>query len=148
VAASQLPTFNAQLLEGPEIEVVNASKTGVLTRSQARLVPGAMIGLRVLTADESFVMYGRVVRSSLLSIADGVALYESALAFSSDFPLLSEDRVHFSTAEPGAFPDSPTPNHPFPREIGRLTGDPVVLTVTTFAGSRREDVLKALDVAD
>jgi hypothetical protein len=143
VEAGSLPAMSAQLEDGYDIEVVNISKTGVLTRSHARLMPGAMIGLRVLTTDATFVLYGRVVRSRLLSIADGEPCYESALAFSSEFPLLSEDRVAPSvTATPPAA-DRTTPGR-YPAEIGRLTGEPTLVTVTTFAERSREEVLKPL----
>src|SRR5262245_52527188 len=66
VVVSDLPAFTAQLVDGPAIEIINVSRTGVLTRSEARLMPGAMIALRVLTAEENIVLFGRVVRSRLM----------------------------------------------------------------------------------
>src|SRR5262245_57239226 len=100
VDAAQLPGFSAQLVDGPTIEVVNASRTGVLTRSEARLMPGAMIGLRILTADDTVVIFGRVVRSRLLTNEGEKPYYESALALSRDFPLLAA-----SSNTPAAIPE-------------------------------------------
>jgi hypothetical protein len=141
---TQLPPFSAELVDGPSIEIVNVSRTGVLTRSEARLMPGAMIGLRVLTADESFVLFGRVVRSRLLSIAEGMPQYESALALAHDFPLLT------ATASLNLSLGGEVPRREggYPVEIGRLSGAPIVLTVTAFVKDRREDVLKALHIDD
>src|SRR4051812_31535234 len=90
INAAALPTFKAQLVDGATLEVVNVSKTGVLTHSSVRLLPGAMIGLRIVTETETFVVFGRVVRSRLLAVADGHARYESALALSRDFPLITD----------------------------------------------------------
>jgi hypothetical protein len=86
-----------------------------------------------------------VVRSRLLSIADGHPCYESALAFSSEFPLLSEDRIASGAAAGPAPPAvERTPSGAYPAEVGRLTGEPTLVTVTTFAQRSRDEVLKPL----
>ena len=146
VAPAALPTFTAHLVDGPGIEIVNVSKSGILTRSEARLMPGAMIGLRVLTADDSFVLFGRVVRSRLLSIAEGTPCYESALALSRDFPLLATSSHGSEIFEPQE--QTARTDGSYPREIGRLNGAPIVLTVTAFSNEKHEDVLKAFDVKE
>jgi hypothetical protein len=146
VPATELPSFTAHLVDGPEIAVVNVSRTGILTRSEARLMPGAMIGLRVLTADDSFVIFGRVVRSRLLSVDGGTPAYESALTLSREFPLLATSSASIAA---GAAPTlTRDPSGPYPLEIGRLAGAPIVLTVTAFAHESRENVLKTFDMAD
>jgi hypothetical protein len=143
VTAEQLPTFSAHIVDGPVIEVVNVSRNGILTRSAARLMPGAMIGLRILTADDSFLLFGRVVRSRLLSIDGGAPLYESALALSHEFPLLvaSTNRPFVESGVPSERPDGE-----YPVEIGRLHGAPTVLTITAFANDTREQVMRALEL--
>jgi hypothetical protein len=147
VPAADLPPFSAHLVDGPDVEVVNVSKTGILTRSHARLMPGAMIGLRVLTADDTFVLFGRVVRSSLLSVDGSQPVYESALALARDFPLLATSgTAAAAAAEPTRPAADGRPDGPYPLEIGRLTGAPIVLTVTAFANEPRENVMKAFDV--
>lgn len=134
------PPFVAQLVEGPGIQVVNVSQTGILTRSEARLMPGSMIGLRILTADDSFVLFGRVVRSRLLTIDEGAPLYESALALSQEFPLLAASASSPMTA---AVAETTRRSSEYPIELGRLSGAPIVLTVTAFVDQSREDVMKA-----
>jgi hypothetical protein len=147
VPASALPALSARLLDGPGIDIVNLSRTGLLTRSQVRLVPGAMIGLRFLTADASLVIFGRVVRSSLVSIAEDEPLYESALALSHDLPPV-RGLPQSAAAVPTAVVSVSPPPHvgPYPREIGRPGGEPVVLTVNTSERDGHEDVLKVFDV--
>jgi hypothetical protein len=145
VGATDLPTFAAQLVDGPVIEIVNVSRTGILTRSEARLMPGAMIGLRILTADDSFVLFGRVVRSRLLAIDDGTPMYESALALSQDFPLLAANSSSNALAASVVSAAATRRSEEYPLEIGRLSGAPIVLTVTAFVKQRREDVMKAFD---
>jgi hypothetical protein len=145
VSSADLPPFTAHIVDGPVIEVVNVSRTGILTRSEARLMPGAVIGLRVLTADDSVVLFGRVVRSRLLSIDQNKPLYESALALLREFPLLaasSSAGQQAQTSPPGRS------NEAHPVEIGRLNGAPVMLTVTAFENDPREDVMKAFDIPE
>jgi hypothetical protein len=148
VLSSMLPAFTAKVVDGADVEIVNVSKTGALARSEARMLPGAMIGLRFLTSEAAFVVFGRVVRSSLLSIEDGKPLYESALVFSQVFPMLAEDPRAAMAAAPDVQPAPAQAHGGYPAEIGRLGGDPTVLTVTAFASERPERVLQVFDHSD
>jgi hypothetical protein len=130
VEPAALPPFIARLVDGADVGILNISRTGALARSEVRMLPGARIGLRFLTEDGPFVIVGRVVRSSLLSIDGDRPLYESALAFSRDFPLLAETPEAARAADVAA---SVPPRHgSFPIEIGRYSGEPTVLTVTSL----------------
>jgi hypothetical protein len=157
---SALPPCKARLVGGPEVEIVNVSRTGILTRSGARLMPGSAIGIRFITADTVFVLMGRVVRSRLVALRDGQPQYESALAFDKNLPLLSEEPV---APEVRAAVAAPAPDQslrpagaaaggaaaalpPEPAEIGSPDGEPTVLTVVAFAEERGEDVLRALAI--
>lgn len=143
VTGAHLTRLEAHLVDGPTVEIVNVSKTGILTRSQARLMPGSMIGLRVITESDTYVLFGRVVRSRLMSAEEGGQLYESALAFTKDFPLLADD-ARIRRVE-GPVRDVLTRrDRDFPMEVGQLTGAPVVLTVSAFS-DERQDVLKAIE---
>jgi hypothetical protein len=156
---SALPPCKARLVGGPEVEIVNVSRTGILTRSGARLMPGSAIGIRFITADAVFVLMGRVVRSRLVALRDGQPQYESALAFDKNLPLLSEDpvapevraAVAASAPEDAARPGGVAAGGaaalpPEPAEIGSPDGEPTVLTVVAFAEERGEDVLRALAI--
>lgn len=157
---SALPPCKARLVGGPEVEIVNVSRTGVLTRSGARLLPGSAIGIRFITADAVFVLMGRVVRSRLVALQDGQPQYESALAFDKTLPLLNEEpvapdvRAAIVAPPPDAAPapHDVTPGSaaavppPEPAEIGTPDGEPTVLTVVAFAEERGEDVLRALAI--
>jgi hypothetical protein len=103
----------------------------------------------VLTADDNIVLFGRVVRSRLLAIGEEKPRYESALAFSGEFPLLSSRAHPDQLAQlDAAVPDTSRPHDGFPSEIGRMHGAPTVLTVTAFAGNCRDEVLRVLDVEE
>jgi hypothetical protein len=155
---SALPPCKARLVGGPEVEIVNVSRTGILTRSGARLMPGSAIGIRFITADTVFVLMGRVVRSRLVALRDGQPQYESALAFDKHLPLLNEDPVAPEVraaivAPPAGDPAQPAGTAaggaaaaPEPAEIGTPGGEPTVFTVVAFAEERGEDVLKALAI--
>lgn len=153
---SALPPCKARLVGGPEVEIVNVSRTGVLTRSGARLLPGSAIGIRFITADAVFVLMGRVVRSRLVALQDGQPQYESALAFDKNLPLLNEEPDARAAVVPpadavppprGVAPGSAAANPPSePAEIGTPDGEPTVLTVVAFAEERGEDVLRALAI--
>lgn len=157
---SALPPCKARLVGGPEVEIVNVSRTGILTRSGARLMPGSAIGIRFITADAVFVLMGRVVRSRLVALRDGQPEYESALAFDKNLPLLNEDPVAPEARAAGAAPGPDAPSRPGgladgavaaalpagPVEIGSPDGEPTMLTVVAFAEKRGEDVLRALAI--
>ncbi len=143
VSGVQLKNVGAHLLDGPTVEIVNISKTGILTRSRARLMPGSMIGLRVATESDTYVLFGRVVRSMLIS-ADAVDLqYESALAFTRDFPLVADDARVRSVGEPAEQRPGHGQDGNYPLEVGQPAGVPVVLTATAFADDRH-DVLRTI----
>jgi hypothetical protein len=148
VLSSMLPAFTAKVVDGADVEIVNVSKSGALARSEARMMPGAMIGLRFLTSEAAFIVFGRVVRSSLLSIEGGKPLYESALAFSQVFPMLAEDPQAAMATAPESQPVPVQAHDGYPAEIGRLGGQPTVLTVTAFADDRPERVLQAFERSD
>lgn len=128
---STLPPLEVRLADGTAIDIVNISRTGLLARSRARLLPGAMIGLRIVAGQTTVMLMGRVVRASLVALDDEHPCYESALVFSQEFPLLAFDAHAATDAQPGAVPRAATePSGPYPVEIGRLNGSPTVLTVT------------------
>jgi len=145
VDAAHLTRLEAHLVDGPTVEIVNVSKSGILTRSQARLVPGSMIGLRVITDSDTYVLFGRVVRSRLMPPDEGRQCYESALAFTQDFPLLADDsRITRVAPSPGKGLVTGGTDRAYPVEVGQLTGAPIILTVSAFA-DERQDVLKAIE---
>ncbi|MGE3843420.1 MAG: hypothetical protein AB7I50_17755 [Vicinamibacterales bacterium] len=145
VDGAHLTRLEAHLVDGPTVEIVNVSKTGILTRSQARLVPGSMIGLRVVTDSDTYVLFGRVVRSQLMSTEEGGQRYESALAFTQHFPLLADDsRITRVAPAPGKGLVTGRTDRAYPIEVGQLSGAPIILTVSAFA-DERQDVLKAIE---
>lgn len=128
---SALPPLEVRLADGTAIDIVNISRTGLLARSRARLLPGAMIGLRIVTGDTTVMLMGRVVRASLVALEGEHPSYESALVFSQEFPLLAFDAHTATDTQPNvSWRPIADATSPYPVEIGRLNGSPTVLTVT------------------
>jgi hypothetical protein len=132
-----LPPLEVRLADGTAIDIVNISRTGLLARSRARLLPGALIGLRIVAGNTTVMLMGRVVRASLIALDGEHPCYESALVFSQEFPLLAFDAQAAEMAASTSPGPVSAPGGPYPMEIGRLNGNPTVLTVTARAKKAR-----------
>ena len=81
VPASTLGDVRSRLIGGSTLELLNYSSRGLYGHSSTRLLIGAPISVRLATAALNAVLRGRVVRSSLTQMVDGVPRYEVAVAF-------------------------------------------------------------------
>jgi hypothetical protein len=81
VPASTLGDVRSRLIGGSPFELLNYTSRSLYGQSATRLVIGAPISVRLATAALNAVLRGRVVRSSLTQMVDGVPRYEIAVAF-------------------------------------------------------------------
>jgi len=72
-----------------EMRVVNISRGGALLETEARLVPGTRIVLKVVTVEGAIRIAGQVLRSSVSSLI-GNPKYQSAVAFETPLGILDD----------------------------------------------------------
>lgn len=80
IPASTLGDVRSRLIGGAPLELLNYTSRSLYGQSTTRLLIGAPISVRLATAALDAVLRGRVVRSSLTGILDGVPRYEIAVA--------------------------------------------------------------------
>ena len=79
VPASSLGEVSLRLVGGGDITLLNYAATSLYGRSPSRLLVGARLSVRLATATMQAVVAGRVVRSSLTEVVNGVPRYEIAV---------------------------------------------------------------------
>jgi hypothetical protein len=105
VPASRLGDVSLRLVGGGDLTLLNYAATSLYGRSPSRLLVGARLSVRLATATMQAVVAGRVVRSSLTAIVDGVPRYE--IAVSLDRPVdwasaAEEAELTFEADDPSA----------------------------------------------
>ena len=99
VPASTLGDVRGRLVGGSEFALLNYAPRSLYGQSRSRLLVGARISVRLATATLNAIVNGRVVRSSLTEVRDGVPRYEVALAL--------EEAVDWSRDAASAPPSAP-----------------------------------------
>jgi hypothetical protein len=80
--ATAVPTITSlKLSPGDTVELVNISRSGVLVEGRTRFVPGTRITVLFDGGFSPARMKGKVVRSHVSSINDGVLIYQSGIQF-------------------------------------------------------------------
>lgn len=79
VPATTLGDVSLRLVGGGDITLLNYASTSLYGRSPSRLLVGARLSVRLATATMQAVVAGRVVRSILTEIVNGVPRYEIAV---------------------------------------------------------------------
>ena len=105
VPATTLGEIQGRLVGGSEFALLNYTPRSLYGRSRSRLLVGARISIRLATNTLNAIVNGRVVRSSLTAVTNGVPSYEVALALEEAVDL-SRDAV---SAEPSALEAAPVP---------------------------------------
>jgi len=80
VPASTLRDVRSRLIGGSDFALLNYTSHSLYGQSRSRLIVGARISVRLATATLNAIVTGRVVRSSLTAVTDGVPSYEVAVA--------------------------------------------------------------------
>jgi hypothetical protein len=87
--ASRLNGLSAQLQTGPEVLLKDVSRSGARFQSEARLLPGLSVALKMVTPDGVVAVRGKVVRSRMIRLDRGGMGYEAAVSFSDLIPELA-----------------------------------------------------------
>ena len=80
VPASTLSDVRTRLVGGSDFSLLNYTSHGLYGQSRSRLLVGARVSVRLATATLNAIVAGRVVRSSLTQVLDGVPRYEVAVS--------------------------------------------------------------------
>jgi hypothetical protein len=80
VPASTLGNPRTRLIGGSDFSLLNYTPRSLYGESRSRLLIGARISVRLATATLNAIVTGRVVRSSLIQVLDGVPRYEVAVS--------------------------------------------------------------------
>lgn len=91
--AARLGPVTARLVGGSEVRLVNFSNRGILVESDARLQIGARASVRITTKDGTVVVTGRVVRSRVKGLINGVLLYDAGLNLDNELSLAPAEIV-------------------------------------------------------
>jgi hypothetical protein len=89
--AARLGPVTARLIGGAEVRLVNFSNRGILVESDSRLLIGARASVRITTRDASVVVTGRVVRSRVKGLVNGVLVYDAGLNLDSELSLAAAE---------------------------------------------------------
>ena len=86
--ASDVPTIKfTQIVAGPEVELINISKTGACLGSSKSLAPGSLVRMKFVSDQGTFAVSGFVVRSNLFALKNGVPYYHAGVKFSEELAL-------------------------------------------------------------
>jgi hypothetical protein len=113
IPASQLPSVRASILAGPDVQVVNVSREGLLVESEVRLMPGVGVCLNLAIGDQADSIAGRIVRVDA-SLVEGRMKYRAAIALDQELVIL-DGAPSDSAREPAP---QPPPVPPYPRPTG------------------------------
>jgi hypothetical protein len=80
---------SVRLVAGPEVTLINISRGGALIETEAHLVPHSSVAIRLVAADAVLLLHGKVLRSRASSFQGSTLLYQSAIAFDEELPLLA-----------------------------------------------------------
>lgn len=86
--ASDVPAIKfTQIVAGPEVELINISKTGACLGSSKSLSPGSYVRMRFVSDQGTFNINGSIVRSNLSTLKNGVPYYHAGVKFSEELSL-------------------------------------------------------------
>lgn len=73
-----------------EVKLINISKRGALIESPKRRSLRSRIFLQFITAEDAYLLEGRIIRCRTLPVNDKVIKYQYAILFNEDFAVLPE----------------------------------------------------------
>jgi hypothetical protein len=87
-SANDVPAIKAaQIVAGPEVDLINISKTGACLGSQKSIAPGSYVRVRFVSDKGTFNVNGLVVRSNLSILKNGMPYYHAGVKFSEEFAM-------------------------------------------------------------
>jgi hypothetical protein len=99
IPASQLPSVRASILAGPDVQIVNVSREGLLVESDVRLTPGIGVCLNLVIEDQAHPVSGRIVRVDA-SLVGGRMKYRAGVALDEEIVILDVPSSDSTPASP------------------------------------------------
>ena len=84
--ASLLPSLHASILAGPDVQVVNVSRGGLLVEADVRLSPGSGVCLNVALGDQLYQVGGRICRVDA-ALVGGRVKYRAGIALDEEMAI-------------------------------------------------------------
>jgi hypothetical protein len=84
--ATRLPSLRASILAGPDVQVINVARGGLLVESEVRLTPGAGVCLNATLGDQVYQIAGRVSRVDA-SLTHGRVKYRAGIALDQEMAI-------------------------------------------------------------
>src|SRR5262245_23050355 len=97
---NEIPEVMAVKVQSEKVQVVDASREGILIECSLRLTPGATSQLEILRVDGPLRVRGRVVRCEITGINGGKVQYRVAIAFNDQLDFISDEPA----PEPASLP--------------------------------------------
>jgi PilZ domain len=133
----EIPEVMAVKVQSEKVQVVDASREGILIECSLRLTPGATSQLEILRVDGPLRVRGRVVRCEITGINGGKVQYRVAIAFNEQLDFIS---------------DEPAPEQPSLPAVAPAAGPVVALveptSTTVLQASPSAEESKVVEVSD
>jgi hypothetical protein len=81
VPAEKLARVGARLATGADVRLIDLSRGGARIETDRRMLPNSSVALKLVAADSTFLITGRVVRSRVIRLAAGGLGYDVAVSF-------------------------------------------------------------------
>jgi hypothetical protein len=104
---NEIPDVTAVKVQSEKVQVVDASREGILIECSLRLTPGATSQLEILRADGPLRVRGRVVRCEITGINGGKVQYRVAIAFNDQLDFIPDEPAPEQPNLTAAAPDAP-----------------------------------------
>ena len=105
LSAENLKGLGAKLGSGAHIRLIDLSRGGAQFECERRFLPDSTVSLRLITADATFVVTGRVTRSRIVRLDRGGLGYKVAVCLTELLQNLLEEPAEFATRETNVRPD-------------------------------------------
>jgi hypothetical protein len=138
----EIPDVTGVKVQSEKVEVVDASREGILIECSLRLTPGTMSQLEILRVDGPLRVRGRVVRCEIKAISGEKVRYRVAIAFNErlDFIEDTEPLEELSTQAPAAETPAPAPTAQVPgvdevKQVAEVTDATEATEITEITDS-------------
>jgi hypothetical protein len=81
VPAEKLARVGARLATGADVRLIDLSRGGARIETDRRMLPNSSVALKLVAADSTFLITGRVVRSRVIRLTAGGLGYDVAVSF-------------------------------------------------------------------
>jgi hypothetical protein len=103
LTGGELPwLFSIKLTWGPELQLVNISRSGLLVETGIRLTPGASTAFEIVGPATDLIVRARVIRTQVSAVDTIGVKYLAAAAFEQSFDSLLPADDHLESPEPAA----------------------------------------------